>query len=48
MPDKYEDGKTAMGTQYPSHNWERKYLFITERERKFDFCLKRSKFNNVL
>lgn len=43
MPDKYEDGKTAMGTQYPSHNRERKYLFITERERKIGFLFEEIK-----
>lgn len=45
MPDKYEDGKT----QYKSHNRERKYFFLSQKAKeKFDFCLKRSKFNNVL
>lgn len=32
MPNKYEDGKTAMGTQYPSHNRERKYLIFVWRD----------------
>ena len=43
MPDKYEDGKTAMGTQYPSHNRERKYLFITESEREIWFLFEEIK-----
>lgn len=33
MPDKYEDGKTAMGTQYPSHLL-RKKIFVYHRKRK--------------
>lgn len=39
MPDKYEDGKT----QYKSHNRERKYLFITESERKIWFLFEEIK-----